>query len=215
MKAQFQNIWQRSHFFRIVLVLSVIYTVVRLGVQGAYLAMLLMPESGILGGVPDWAGSEEPMVPADLQIYIDAAERLSLREDLYVRSNTPDPIEIYQYPPSFAVAFTPLLLFPPAGVAIIQTILHIVAYVGLYIVWFRLFLQGGFEKCQRLMIWALPVWLLFSSFWTDLGYLNVYIIVALLGTLLINAVIEENLGMAIMWLALIVQVKPHWAFALI
>ena len=37
---------------------------------------------------------------------------------------------------------------------------------------------------------------------------------AFLGTLFIYTVIEENLPMAILWLSIILQVKPHWAFAL-
>jgi hypothetical protein len=63
------------------------------------------------------------------------------------------------------------------------------------------------------MIWTLPVWLLFSSFWTDLGYLNIYIPVALLATLLIEAVLDERLGWSLLWLSIILQIKPHWSFA--
>jgi hypothetical protein len=176
--------------------------------------MLLLPEQGILGGVPDWAGAEGPMVPADLQIYIDAAKNIHSGRNLYSDGRGEDPIEIYQYSPSFALAFSPFLLLSPAGIAVAHTLLHIAAYIGMYIVWFRMFQRWDFEKCEQLMIWTLPVWLLFSSFWTDLGYLNIYIIVALLGTLFIKAVTEENLAMAVLWLTLILQVKPHWAFAL-
>lgn len=214
MQADFRDIWQRSRFFRIVLVLSVAYTLLRLVVQGGYLAMLLLPESGLFGGVPAWAGADGPIVPADLQIYIDAAKHIRARQDIYLQGSLERLEDHYPYAPSFALAFTPFLSLSPAGIAIVHTLLHIIAYVGMYIVWFQMFQRWEFEKCERLMIWTLPVWLLFSSFWTDLGYLNIYIIVALLGTLFTKAVIEEKLAMAVLWLTLILQVKPHWAFAL-
>ncbi|MFP4344045.1 MAG: glycosyltransferase 87 family protein [Anaerolineales bacterium] len=215
MRAHFHEIWQRSRFFRIVLVLSVVYTVLRIMVQGGYLAMMLMPESGILGGVPEWAGAEGPMVPADLQIYIDAAEHIRARQAIYLQGSLERLEDHYPYAPSFALAFTTFLWLSPPGIALVNTGLHFFAYLGMYVVWFRIFQQWGFNKCERLMIWTLPVWLLFSSFWTDLGYLNIYIIVALVGSLFIRAVISENLPLAVLWLALILQVKPHWAFALI
>ena len=63
--------WSRSKAFRIILVIAVIYTVLRLAVQGVYLATLLVPEN-----LPEWVGAEEPMIPADLQIYLNAAKHL-------------------------------------------------------------------------------------------------------------------------------------------
>jgi hypothetical protein len=64
-----------------------------------------------------------------------------------------------------------------------------------------------------MLAWTLPVWLLFTDFWSDLAYLNIYLIMTLIGTLFIESVIKENLGIAVLWLSLIIQIKPHWAFA--
>ena len=61
--------------------------------------------------------------------------------------------------------------------------------------------------------WILPLFLVFSVFWDDLAYLNIYLIVALFATFLIDAIIQENLGWSIVWLAVILPIKPHWAFA--
>jgi hypothetical protein len=213
-KVHFRDRWQRSRVFRVIIVLSVGYVLFRILVQGGYLAMLLLPESGILGGVPEWTEAEGPMVPADLQIYIDAAKHIRARQNLYLQGSLERLEDHYPYAPSFALAFTPFLALSPANIAIVHTLLHMVAYAGLYITWFQIFRQWGFRTCERLMIWSLPIWLLFSSFWTDLGYLNIYIIVALIGTLFIKAVIEENLVLSVLWLSLILQMKPHWAFAL-
>jgi hypothetical protein len=213
--AYFYDTWQHSRLFRVVLVLSVGYTVLRLGIQGAYLAMLLSPESTLLGGVPEWVGAEGPMVPADLQIYIDAAQHIRGRQDIYLQGSLDRLEDHYPYAPSFALAFTPFLALSPAGIAVVHTILHIVAYMGLFVTWFQIFQKWDFSRCAHLLILSLPIWLVFSSFWTDLGYLNIYIIVALVGTLFIKAVIEENLIHSVLWLSLILQVKPHWAFALV
>jgi hypothetical protein len=155
------------------------------------------------------------MVPNDLQDYLDGAERLSQRSDLYIPPGELDRVEFYQYAPSYALAFVPFLSLSPATTVFIHTIFHLFAYVGLFWVWYKMFQQWKFEECERLMVWTLPVWLLFSSFWTDLGYLNIYIIVAFLSSLLVKSVIDEKLGLSVVWLTLIVQAKPHWAFALV
>ena len=69
--------WSRSKAFRVILVVVVIYTVLRLAVQAIYLATLLVPES-----LPEWVGAEESMIPADLQIYLNAAEHFGMGDDI-------------------------------------------------------------------------------------------------------------------------------------
>ncbi len=200
--------WSRSKTFRVILVVAVVYTVLRLAVQGVYLVMMLAPGQGM--ELPDWVGIEGPMVPVDLQLYIDAASRLQNHQDLYPTS---DQIEVYQYPPSYALAFTPFLRLSPAAIVIIHTLLHIVAYGLLYIWWGRIFRRLNLERANNALAWTLSVWLVFSAFWSDLGYLNIYTIMALLGTLLIEAILEESLGWSLLWLSIILQIKPQWAFA--
>jgi hypothetical protein len=203
--------WKGSRAFRIVLILALVYTGLRLAVHGAYLAMMLYPNAGIMGRMPEWTGAEgEPMVPVDLQIYLDAAGRFRQRQPLYVRSNR---IEIYQYPPLYAFAFIPFLWLPSTAVAVVHSLLHVVAYVMLYVSWDRIFDHLNLRKAREILAWTLPVWLVFYPFWSDLGYLNIYVIMALLGTLLIAAILRERLGWSVLWLTIILQIKPHWAFA--
>ncbi len=192
--------WSKRSY-RIILIAAVVYALLRLAVQGVMLAgMWFMAPPG-----------EKPMVPVDLQLYIDAASRLQLRGDLYP---VWDRIEIYQYSPAFALAFTPFLWLPSHfWIAIVHTLLHIVAYGLLYIWWQRIFRRLGLAQASTRLAWMLPLWLVFSEFWSDLGFLNIYIIVALLATLLIEAVLHERLGWALVWLSVILQIKPHWAFA--
>lgn len=213
MKAQFQNIWQRSHFFRIVLVLSVIYTVLRILIQVAVLVFMFSGAGDIQ--LSEWAPSlEGPMIPDDLRIYLDAATRLHQKETLYIQG-TVNRMEFYQYPPSFALAMTPFLWIPREVAAVLHTILHFAAYALLYVVWWHIFKDFDLPRGRKMLIWTIPVWLLFSSFWTDLGYLNVYIFMALLATLAIKAVLEERLGLSLLWITIILQIKPQWAFAIV
>ena len=193
--------WSKSRLYRAAVIAAAVYALLRLAVQGVLLVgMWFMAPPG-----------EKPMVPVDLQLYIDAASRLHLREDLYP---VWDRIEIYQYSPAFALAFTPFLWLPSHfWIAIAHTLLHIVAYGLLYLWWERIFRSLGLEKARGILAWLLPLWLMFSEFWSDLGFLNIYIIVALLATLLIEAVLHERLGWALVWLSVILQIKPHWAFA--
>jgi len=209
--AGLRRIWSRSKAFRVALVAVLAYTLLRLAVQGLFLAVMLLPDKSVMGGLPERAGAEGPMLPVDLQLYVEAAERLWARQNLYP---VWDRIEIYQYSPAFALAFRPFLWLPSDGsIAVVHTLLHIVAYGLLYLCWGRIFRRLSLVRVEEAWAWTLPVWLLFSQFWSDLGYLNVYIIVALLATLLIDAVLHERLGRSLLWLSILLQVKPHWAFA--
>jgi hypothetical protein len=191
-----------------VLVLAVIYTVFRLGVHGFYLATMLVPER-----LPDWVGAEEPMIPNDLQDYLNGAQNLQERQDLYEEGQL-SKVEFYQYAPSYALLFVPFLWIDPVIVTLIHTGLHIICYLGLFLAWNQIFKQLNLETAQKTLIRTLPIWLIFSAFWSDLGYLNIYIIVAFVATLLTKAVLQKNTNQALIWLAFLLQTKPQWAFAI-
>ena len=86
------------------------------------------------------------------------------------------------------------------------------------------FTSGGTASLNKIISvriasqWArlLPLYLVFSPFWDDLSYMNTYIMIALFATFLIDAILQEKLGWAAFWLgAVILPIKPHWAFALV
>lgn len=197
-----RQIWSRSKVYRVVLIVSVIYVVLRLAVQGVLLAGMLLPG-------PEGEGE---LIPIDLQLYLDAAESLQLQADLYP---TAERIEVYQYSPTYALAFTPALWLSPAALLVINTLLHIVAYVLMYIWWGRIFRRLGLERASEMLALTLPLWLVFSAFWSDLSFLNIYILIAFLATLFIDAILSENLAWSVVWLSVILQIKPHWAFAVL
>ncbi|MBN1875572.1 MAG: DUF2029 domain-containing protein [Anaerolineae bacterium] len=210
---EIKQLWRSSRIYRILLTATVVYAVLRLVVHGAYLAMMLFPQAGIMGGVPGWVGAEGPMIPDDLRIYLDAAESFQLRQGLYPHPPV-DKMEFYQYAPSYALVFSIFLGLSPVAVTLVHTLLRFLIYGWLCLLWARIFQRYNIVQAVRSMAWTLPIWVLFSVFWDDLGYLNVYITMALLATLLINAVLRERLIWSIFWASVILQIKPQWAFAI-
>jgi hypothetical protein len=185
--------WSASKTFRRVLIAVSVYAALRLLMQFA------------LAAIPGF-------FPDDLRIYLDAARNLQHGQALY----PPLPLErmeFYQYAPSFALAFRPFLWLPRTVAALLHTLLHVVIYVLLYAEWDRLFRQFGLGPARLMLARTLPVWLVFSAFWNDMAFLNVYLLMAMLATLLIDAVLNERLGWSLLWLSVILQIKPQWAFA--
>ncbi|MBN2390291.1 MAG: hypothetical protein JXR84_06195 [Anaerolineae bacterium] len=213
MGSEIKQLWQNSKIYRALLIATVVYTVLRLVVQGLVLAVMLFPEAGILGGVPGWVGAEGVVIPDDLRIYLDAAKRFQLRQDLYPQPPV-DKMEFYQYAPSYAFVFTVFLGLSPLAVTVVHTLLHCLIYVGLYLLWGKIFQRHNMTQAIHSLAWTLPIWVLFTTFWNDLAYLNVYVFMALLATLFIDAILCERLGWSVLWASIILQIKPQWVFAI-
>jgi hypothetical protein len=194
--------WSESRWFRRALVATLIYAVLRLLIQFMLVSSAFMPDQNVSLSLPD-----------DLRIYLEAATNLHQQTDLYP-SLPLERMEFYQYAPSFALAFTPFLWLPTSLAILLHTLLHVAIYVLLYVWWGRIFKRLKFEAGLVMLARLLPIWLLFAPFWSDLGYLNVYMLMALLATFLIEAVISENLWASVLWATVILQVKPQWAFML-
>ncbi|MBN2392613.1 MAG: DUF2029 domain-containing protein [Anaerolineae bacterium] len=213
MGSEIKHLWQNSKTYRALLTTTVVYTVLRLVVQGVVLAVMLFPETGILGGIPSWVGAEGPMIPDDLRIYLDAAKDFQLRQDLYPQPPV-DKMEFYQYAPSYAFVFNIFLGLSPLAVTVVHTLLRCLIYGGLYFLWGKIFQRHNMVHATHSLAWTLPIWVLFTTFWNDLAYLNVYIFMALLASLLIDAILCERLGWSVFWASIIFQIKPQWAFAI-
>ncbi len=197
---QLHQAWSTSKIFRVILVVAFIYASLRLATHVWMMSERMLPGQ-----------SDTQFAPIDLQIHIDATHRLQNHESLYVWSNR---IEIYQYPPVFALAITPFFWLPQTASVILQFLLRLVGYGLLYMVWGRIFQQVRLKAVSEMWIWTLPVWLVFSAFWSDLAYMNIYILTALFATFFISAILDENLLWSAIWFTVLFQTKPHWAFAL-
>lgn len=198
--------WSHSKTYRVLLILAVIYALLRLAVQVFLFSDAMRPE----------AVAEGVQVSADLQqSYIASAERFRAREDLYLKGSLEHVEAHYLYSPAFAFFFGPILLLPLPILLPLMVVIHIGAYGLLYVWWYLIFDQNGLAEIARQWARLLPLYLVFSAFWDNLAYMNTYILVALFATFLIDAILQENVGWAAFWLgAVILPIKPHWAFAL-
>jgi hypothetical protein len=190
--------WQSSVRFRIAVILGAVYLIARV-------ILALLWNMGVLV-IEDF-----PPIN-DLQVYLEAGRHFLERRDLYFAPR-PD-FTVYVYSPVFAMLFAPLARLPYTPVLLASALLHIAAYGLLYMRWFSLFQSYHLDAAKRRLVALLPLWLVFTAFYYDVQFLNVYVFMALLATLLLEAVLAEKLGKAILWLALLLLVKPHWAFAL-
>lgn len=195
-----RQVWSSSKVFRIILIAAFIYASLRLIAQ-----IWLMSEHMLPGQ------SETQIFPNDLQDYITGSARLANHASLYVQNGR---MEFYQYPPVYAFVFMIFLWLPPILTLTLLFLLHLAAYYFLYICWNRIFEHIEIKQASEILAWTLPVWLVFSAFWSDLAFMNIYIITALFATLFIEAVINENLAWSVIWFSILFQTKPHWTFAL-
>jgi hypothetical protein len=198
--------WSKSKTYRVLLILAIVYALLRLAIQIYLFSDALRPE----------AVAEGVQVSADLQqSYIASAQHFQAREDLYNKGSLEHVEAHYLYSPAFAFFFSPLLLLPLQILLPLMVVIHILVYALLYVWWSRIFTQSNLVNVARQWAGLLPVYLVFSAFWDDFSYMNTYILIALFATFLIEAVLQENLVWASFWLgAVILPIKPHWAFAL-
>lgn len=198
--------WSQSRAYRVLLVLAVIYALLRLAVQIFLFSGAMSPE----------AVAEGVQVSADLQqSYIASAQRFEAREDLYLKGSLEHVEAHYLYSPAFAFFFAPILLLSLLILLPLMVVIHIAAYTLLFIWWLRIFKKTNLHQIANQWVRLLPLYLVFSPFWDDLSYMNTYMIVALFATFLIEAILNEKLAWASFWLgAVILPIKPHWAFAL-
>jgi hypothetical protein len=186
-------------------VAAIIYALFRLAIQIFLFSDAFRPE----------AIAEGAQVSADLQqSYIPAAQHFQAREDIYLKGSL-EVLELhFPYSPAFAFLFMPILLLPLNILVPLMVVLHIAAYWLFYMWWSRIFQKNNLPQVAKMWAWSLPIFLVFSVFWDDLAYMNIYLITALFATFLIDAILQEKLGWSIFLLgAVILPIKPHWAFA--
>lgn len=198
--------WSTSTVYRVLLVAAIVYVLLRLAVQIYLFSDALRTQ----------ATAEGAQVSVDLQLaYIPAAEHFRAGEDLYLQGSLEVLEYHYNYAPSFAFLLAPILLLPLNILVPLLVVLHIAAYILFYIIWARIFEKYNLSAVALMWAKLLPAFLVFTVFWDDLAYMNIYLIMALFSTFLIEAVLDEKLGWAIFWLGVVIlPIKPFWGFAL-
>ena len=182
------------------IVITIVYAVFRVPLHLATLAGLIPT------GEASWQGE-------DLWINLEAARRLEAREDLY-HTGPMDRVEIFHYSPLYAAACLPASKLPFAVAAIFHSLLTLASGVAFYLIWRRLFARWQMPRARAMLDALLPLWLIFGAFYGDLSFLNIYTILCLLTSLLIYAVVEERMPLAVALAWVILQTKPHWIFPL-
>jgi hypothetical protein len=190
--------WRTSNSFRVGMILALIGLVINLALTVLW-QMELIPV--------------EDSPPAnDLMIYLAAGSRFLERQDLYITPGA--DFSLYAYSPAFAMAASLLTLIPYKIVWGIDALLHIIAYWAIYWRWFVIFRQQGLHKAADALVRLFPLWLIFTGLLYEIAYMNIYIFMALIATMLIEAMLNQQTGRAIFWLAILLPIKPQWAFAL-
>ena len=199
--------WSTSKTYRVLLIAALVYALLRLAIQVYLFSDALLTQST----------AEGAQISSDLQLaYIPSAQHFRAGEDLYVKGSLAVIEYHFNYAPSFALFFMPVLLLPLNILVPLLVLVHILVYVLLYIVWARIFEMNNLTSVALMWAKLLPLFLVFSVFWDDLAYMNIYLLTALFATFLIQAVLDENLGWAIFWLGVVIMpIKPHWGFALV
>jgi hypothetical protein len=191
--------WKQSKIFRIVLSAALVWFLLRLIFQIVFTAGLF-PELTGEGGLP-----------ADLPVYMGAAQRFQLRQAIYPQDLS-DSTYHYPYSPPFAMLSELLLWLPGRWTAMISLALIFAGYFLTYVLWMKIFERPGLQRAREKMAWVLPVWLVFAPFWGGMSYLNIGVIVALITTLLIKSILDERLEWAVPCLTFLLISKIMWAF---
>jgi hypothetical protein len=190
--------WRNSRSFRRWTTLAVIGLVINLALTALWQLEII---------------TFEDTPPAnDLKIYLEAATRFLNREDLYIAPR-PD-FGLFAYSPAFAMLVSLLTFLPYKIVWILDALLHIIAYWAIYWCWYMIFRQQELNTAAETLIRLFPLWIIFTGLLYEIAYMNIYIFMALLATLLLEAMLYQQTGRAILWLAILLPIKPQWAFAL-
>ncbi len=193
-----RQVWSKSKLFRGLMIVAILWFVIRLLFQIAYQSSF----------------GEEWFLADDLQVYKLTSERLLQHEQIY-RSDEVLSIEYFQYTPAFALLFSPLTRLPIPVLSVGWTVIQLALYYFLWDRWRSIFKYLELHQAGNVLLRLLPLWLFFSQFWADVAFGNIYILMALLSTLLIETILKRRLALSIILVGLILLTKPQCAFALV
>jgi hypothetical protein len=210
-KQNFLRSWKEFLIYRIALCMAVVLVLGRLGVHVFYMRSILNPQQHE-NALPAWWQSASLRLPPDLQVYRESASRFSQQLDLYQPKPPFDETAFFQYSPAFTLIYSVTQYLSLPFLVVAMSVVNIFAYAGLFFLWAHIFKRYRIQSALLMLIQILPVWLLFSGFWIDLGLLNIHVIIALVASLLIYFILQEKLLPAVLILILLVQTKPYWGF---
>jgi hypothetical protein len=157
----------------------------------------------------------------DLVVYLRAGQAVWSGDGPYVTEPWTDPA-VFHYSPAIA-AITAQVVGRTTGfgdalpfrlLALLYWAVIVICLPVAWIVWRRVF-SIFLPNSPSLMTAWLPVWLIYSQWFADQNYLNIYTVLMVLTGALTLAIARERSWLAVLLAALILQTKPHYAFPLI
>jgi len=165
---------------------------------------------------------EEFIFPGnDLVVYLKAGQVVWTGGSPYVTEPWIDPA-VFHYSPVVAVITAQVIgrtsgfgdALPFRLLAILYWAVVVICLPVAWMVWRRVF-SIFLPNSPRLMTAWLPLWLIYSQWFADQNYLNLYTVLMVLTGALTLAVAQQRTWLAVFLAVLILQTKPHYAFPLI
>lgn len=154
----------------------------------------------------------------DLVVYLRAGQAVAMGQSPYPGGPWGDTA-VFHYSPTVAWLLALLfrgdtLLWPFRWLAYLYLGLILAAYPLAWLVWRRVFEQLQLGQTGAVMITSLPLWLIYSQWFADQNFLNIYTFLLLLDGLLVLALLRQNTWLALVLVVLIAQTKPHYLYPL-
>lgn len=175
-----------------------------------------------LASAPEFGLPQTFIFPGnDLVVYLKAGQAILDGANPYTNTPWPDPA-VYHYSPAAAwfIAQIMRLATTLAGALPFRVLayLHLGLIVGAlplaWLVW-RAVLREFIPDSTRVMAAWLPLWLVYSQWFADQNFLNIYTFLMTLSGALMLAVAHKRTWIAIALSVLILQTKPHYAFPIV
>lgn len=155
----------------------------------------------------------------DLVVYLRAGQAVSAGQSPYPDGPWHDTA-VYHYSPTLAWLLSYFfkgdsLHWPFRWLAYLYLGLTLAAYPLAWLVWRRVFEQFQLDQAGAVMVTSLPLWLVYSQWFADQNFLNIYTFLLLLDGLLVLALLRQNTWLALVLVVLIAQTKPHYLYPLV
>lgn len=152
----------------------------------------------------------------DLSAYLDSADAMRARAPLYTLTPWPaDDIQVNQYHPLAALAFSLVADLPFRLLAAAGVLLQAACYLAAWPLWYRLLRELGLHSAARAVLAWLPLALVYINWFTNMYYWNITSTLILVTVLLLWALAKERMWPAVLLALPLALTKPFWLFPLL
>jgi hypothetical protein len=170
-----------------------------------------------LSGVPVLGLPEYFIFPGnDLVVYLRGGAAVAAGESPYPNTFWSGP-DVFHYSPAAALFFRQWIIdpLPFRCYSYLHLFLIYAAYLLAWLSWRIVFRQLPLPEGVGAMHAWLPLWLVYSQWFADQNFLNIYIFLLLLTGLLTLAVLHRQTIIVVLLAVIIAQTKPHYLYPLL